>query len=323
MQPIEPAKPLNNAQIGGSFFLYTPMKQLFTKTFYSPQQHIVLLKNRGLLIADEEKAAGYIYNIGYFRLSAYFYPLLKFPKEQHQYKPGATFVQALNMYRFDRKLRLLLFNEIEKIEVAIRSCITNAVSEYFNDLFWITNPAYFFNMQSFRYTQDTIDAELKKSKEDFILHFRSAYTDDYPPAWMIAEILPLGLLCRIYTNLKDNVIKKRVAQHFGLQVPVFSSWIVILAGLRNMCCHHCRTWNRELATITTEPRRTKYGWIDSSRTDKRRMYYRICMIRYFLYTVSPNNNFKDKLKTLLAAYPNIDTAAMGFPSDWESEDIWK
>lgn len=277
------------------------MKQLFTKTFYSPQQHIVLLKNRGLLIADEEKAAGYIYNIGYFRLSAYFYPLLKFPKEQHLYKPGATFVQALNMYRFDRKLRLLLFN----------------------DLFWITNPAYFFNMQSFRYTQDTIDAELKKSKEDFILHFRSAYTDDYPPAWMIAEILPLGLLCRIYTNLKDNVIKKRVAQHFGLQVPVFSSWIVILAGLRNMCCHHCRTWNRELATITTEPRRTKYGWIDSSRTDKRRMYYRICMIRYFLYTVSPNNSFKDKLKTLLAAYPNIDTAAMGFPSDWESEDIWK
>lgn len=82
-------------------------------------------------------------------------------------------------------------------------------------------------MQNFRYTQDTIDAELKKSKEDFILHFRSAYTDDYPPAWMIAEILPLGLLCRIYTNLKDNVIKKRVAQHFGLQVPVFSSWIVI------------------------------------------------------------------------------------------------
>lgn len=183
------------------------MKQLFTKTFYSPQQHIVLLKNRGLLIADEEKAARYIYNIGYFRLSAYFYPLLKFPKEQHLYKPGATFVQALNMYRFDRKLRLLLFNEIEKIEVAIRSCITNAVSEYFNDLFWITNPAYFFNMQSFRYTQDTIDAELKKSKEDFILHFRSAYTDDYPPAWMIAEILPLGLLCRIYTNLKDNVLK--------------------------------------------------------------------------------------------------------------------
>lgn len=205
------------------------MKVHFSKTCFTPQQHITLLKDRGLSISDETKAVSYLTNIGYFRLSAYFYPLLEFPKEQHRYKPDATFKKVMDMYRFDRKLRLLLFNEIEKIEVAIRSCITNAVSEYFNDLFWITNPAYFFNMQNFQYTQDTIDAELKKSKEDFILHFRSAYTDDYPPAWMIAEILPLGLLCRIYTNLKDNVIKKRVAQHFGLQVPVFSSWIVILA----------------------------------------------------------------------------------------------
>lgn len=53
------------------------------------------------------------------------------------------------------------------------------------------------------------------------------------------------------------------------------------------------------------------------------MYYRICMIRYFLFTVSPNNNFKEKLKTLLAVYPNIDTGAMGFPIGWENEDIWK
>ena len=45
--------------------------------------------------------------------------------------------------------------------------------------------------------------------------------------------------------------------------------------------------------------------------------------RTFQLVSTPNNNFKDKLKTLLAAYPNIDTAAMGFPSDWESEDIWK
>lgn len=177
-------------------------------------------------------------------------------------------------------------------------------------------------MQNFQYIQDKIDAELRKSKEDFILHFQSSYTENYPPAWMIAEILPLGMLCRIYTNLKDNVIKKRIAQHFGLQVPVFSSWIIVLAGLRNMCCHHCRTWNRELAVITTEPRKTKFGWIDSSLTDKRRMYYRICMIRYFLFTVSPNNSFKDKLNALLAVYPSIDIGAMGFPAGWENEDIW-
>lgn len=67
----------------------------------------------------------------------------------------------------------------------------------------------------------------------------------------------------------------------------------------------------------------KFRWIDTARTDKRRMYYRICMVRYLLFTVSPNNTFKDKLKVLLAAYPNIDVRAMGFPTNWEDEDIWK
>lgn len=111
------------------------MKTPFSKTCYTPQQHITLLKTRGLLIPDEQKAISYLTNIGYFRLSAYFYPLLEFPKERHRYKSDASFTKVINMYRFDRKLRLLLFNEIEKIEVAIRSCITNYASLDFGNLF--------------------------------------------------------------------------------------------------------------------------------------------------------------------------------------------
>ena len=96
----------------------------FQKSFYTVRQHLDLLRARGLQIDDESKAI-YITNIGYFRLSAYFYPLLQIPKENHQYKMGSNFKQVMEMYRFDRKLRLLLFNEIEKIEFAIRSSIVN------------------------------------------------------------------------------------------------------------------------------------------------------------------------------------------------------
>lgn len=80
------------------------MKVHFSKTCFTPQQHITLLKDRGLSISDEPKAVSYLTNIGYFRLSAYFYPLLEFPKEQHRYKPDATFKKVMDMYRFDRKL---------------------------------------------------------------------------------------------------------------------------------------------------------------------------------------------------------------------------
>lgn len=227
------------------------------------------------------------------------------------------------MYRFDRKLRLLIFNEIEKIEVAIRSCITNYASVDFNNLFWLTNKDYFSNKTKFQTTLAVIDKELQSSNEDFISHFNATYQEKYPPAWMITEIIPFGSLSHIYMNLENKKLKKRIAQHFGLQAPVFTSWLIVLGGLRNMCCHHSRMWNRELPISPTAPKYMKFGWIDSSLTDKRRMYYRISMIRYFLFTVSPSNRFKEKLKALLTAYPSIDAKAMGFPANWENEDIWK
>jgi len=95
------------------------MKVSYLKTCTLPPDLIPVLKSRGLAIADEARAIAYLSNIGYFRLSAYLYPLLDTPKENHIFKSGSTFDMALDMYRFDRKLRILLFNEIEKIEVAI------------------------------------------------------------------------------------------------------------------------------------------------------------------------------------------------------------
>jgi abortive infection bacteriophage resistance protein len=145
LSPSAPAKPLNNAQIGGAFYFCTCMKMNYSKKCTLPVDLIPLLKRRGLSITDEQKAINYLTNIGYFRLSAYFYPLLKEPKSNHRYKDEATFRMALDMYRFDRKLRILLFNEMEKIEVAIRSAMNNWVSDALNDVFWMTNPIHFNN----------------------------------------------------------------------------------------------------------------------------------------------------------------------------------
>nr|WP_235305802.1 Abi family protein [Segatella copri] len=52
------------------------------------------------------------------------YPFLKVQKETHQFKDGTTLQQVLNLYRFDKKLRMLLLYEIEKVEIAIRRAIT-------------------------------------------------------------------------------------------------------------------------------------------------------------------------------------------------------
>ena len=109
-------------------------------------------------------------HIGYFRLSAYCYPLLDEPKTNHLYKTGATFNKVMSMYLFDRKLRILLFNEIEKIEVAIRSAMNNWISDRLNDVFWMTDVRHFNNHSMFVKRLAIIESELEKSSEDFIVH---------------------------------------------------------------------------------------------------------------------------------------------------------
>lgn len=64
------------------------------------------------------------------------------------------------------------------------------------------------------------------------------------------------------------------------------------------------------------------SWI-SLPTDALRIYFNLCIIKYFLNIISPQNDMTSKIKTLLTAYPGIDVAAMGFPRGWDNEPLWE
>lgn len=294
----------------------------YTKTYASPTQLVSLLRSRGLAIRDEARAKEYLRHIGYYRFSAYLFPLLTTPKENHVFKSGSTFDNALDMYRFDRHLRLLMFNQIEKIEVAVRSSIVNITSRETGNPFWMTDPSCFYDAKLFVKTKQLIDTELAKSREEFIEHFRNTYSEPYPPAWMLAEILPLGVLTKIYENIKSNQIRKKIAQEFSLNAPVFMSWMTIITVTRNNCCHHSRVWNRTFALRALTMRRMTRPWI-STNVNQQKVYFSLCIIKYFLDIISPKNDMTSKLQSLLSEYPTIDINAMGFSMSWEQEALWQ
>ena len=161
---------------------------------------------------------------------------------------------------------------------------------------------------------DLIDAELRRSREDFIVHFKQTYSDPYPPAWIMAEVLPFGVITNIFSNIKVARIKKRISQKFGLQVAPFESWLTIIALTRNSCCHHARVWNKQNTIRPMLPNRMSGRWI-TLQTDPMRTYFDLCIIKYLLNVIFPQNDMTDKLKTLLIAYPGIDAVAMGFPDE--------
>ncbi len=305
----------------GVVFIYT-MTTKFHKTFRNPADIVALLQDRGLNIDNPGRAEHYISNIGYYRLSAYLYPLLQMPKEAHRYKAGSKFQDALNLYRFDKKLRIFLFNEIEKVEIALRSALANIVAEETGNIFWMTDSTLFANADKFNRTMVLVDRELKSSKEEFILHFKEKYSNAYPPSWILVEILPLGVVTRIYENLADNALKKKVSTRFSLPVPVFISWMTIITLTRNTCCHHARVWNKVNPITPMIAKKLSRPWINPL-VSPNKTFFDICIIKWFVDIISPNNNMKGHLQQLLADYPMIDIKAMGFPTNWQEEPLWK
>jgi abortive infection bacteriophage resistance protein len=290
------------------------------------------LRGRGLVIENEKLAIDYLSHIGYFRLSAYLRPLYRDPKARtHEFKEGATLDRALTLYRFDRKLRILVFNELEKIEVAIRGAMSNIVSDGYGDVFWMTKRESYNNQPyrsgstecfNFEETLKFIISEIGKSKEEFIKHFYRTYQDEYPPAWMIAEIVPMGVLRTIFRNIGETRLQKLVAQEFDLPLNVFTSWFEVLTNLRNMCCHHTRMWNKEISIDPAYPQKRKDSFVSDGNLNKHRIYIRLAIIKYMLNKISPSNNFTDKLNELIGHY-KPDLIAMGFPANWETEPVWQ
>ena len=63
-------------------------------------------------------------------------------------------------------------------------------------------------------------------------------------------------------------------------------------------------------------------WISQS-VSPNRTFFDICIIKWFVDIVSPNNDMKGHLKQLLADFPMIDIKAMGFPTNWQKEPLWR
>jgi len=292
----------------------------YSKVYLTHEAQISLLKSRGLTFADENKALHLLENISYYRFSGYWYPLLA-DKQNHIFKPDAKFENGFNLYKFDRELRKLIISELEKIEIAVRSRMAYELSTT-HDHFWIEDDTLFANQRIYRSTVGKINEEFERSDEDYIIAFKSKYSNPLPPSFMLLEITSFGALSRLYDNLKPGKSRKDIAKIFGLSDMVFASWLHSFVYIRNVCAHHARIWNRWLRVQPLFPRRTRHTWLTDTTVSNNRLYYALSMMLYLLNTVNPKHTFKQKLENLFVKYPNVDRAAMGFPENWRTEPLW-
>lgn len=287
-----------------------------------PEQ-IEKLKNRGLHFPDEKQAANYLSNISYYRLRAYTYPFQNNDDANHPFIKKVSFEDIINLYVFDRRLRLLIFNAIEKIEVALRTQIIYHYSLMYGS-FWHLKPELYNNAEFFKEQIESLQKEIERSNETFIKHYRNTYSEPaYPPCWMSLEVSSIGLLSKMFSNLKKEKCKDEITTHFGLKdVDVLTNWMHCFSVVRNICAHHGRIWNRRLPKITI-PRKTKYTFIADKQIHNNKTYAYLCCILYVLNIISPQHSYKDNLIELMRTCPMQQDKAMGFPKNWQQELLWQ
>lgn len=287
------------------------------------EQQITMLKERGLIVPDEKLAINYLKNISYFRLVNYLRPMER-DKELHLYKPNSSFENAITLYSFDKELRGIIFAAIQSIEIALRSKIIHYVSLKYG-AFWFMDSSFFKNQDVYEQIIITIKNELIRSKEDFIIEHNSKYTvPSMPPIWKTLEVTSFGTLSKLFCNIKDNAVKKQIAREFNIpQHIILESWVKCAVSMRNYIAHHSRVWNRNFPIMPQCNASFRGEWIKNTDFPPMKLYPQLCYIQYMQKQICNNWDFKQRLKTLLKQYANVDIVAMGFPLDWENEPLWR
>jgi len=299
---------------------------MYTRHALTIDEQIDQLSRRGLII--DEDAVHFLSHISYYRLAGYWWPMQKEPKDQHVFKEESKFSDVISLYNFDRELRVIVFDAIEKIEISLRTKLIYHLSHEFGP-WWFQNLNIYQDVPQAVKTLAVLEEEIERSKDVFIKEHNKKHKDDkrFPPSWKTLELTSFGALSRIYGNLNNNIKSKdTIAREFGVVNHTFlPSWLQSIAQIRNYCAHHSRLWNKNLPgrpKLLSNPPRL---WIKDVPQEKEwhMLYIHLCCIKYILNIFQPQNHFTSQLIDLFRKYPSVDPNALGMKESWEREELWK
>lgn len=321
----------------------------YNKPHLSFQEQLNLLKSRGLEITNDKISLEYLSRLGYYRLSGYLYPFrellslpihttkLTRPSRKDEFMKGATFQAAVELYVFDKRLRLLSLDAIERIEVAFRVDIAYLLGK--KDRFAYVNPTLLHGSFSKRIDPKTGKTKhyewlakhnqlIDRSKEDFVKHYKDKYGLPLP-IWVAIELWDFGMLSTFYKGMTVND-KMTIAVKYGIRDwQIMESWLRCLNYVRNVAAHHSRLWNRNLIDQPKLPKKGSIPQFDcliANTHTTSRIYIVLCILAYFMDYVCPRSSWINRVTDLLHSFPenlHVHIQDMGFPKDWEHHTPWK
>ncbi len=281
-----------------------------------------LLLTRGLIAPSKQAVVEKLQAVSYYRLSAYWYP---FRQPDDILRPGTTLETVWRRYTFDRQLRLLVLDGIERVEISVR---TQLVFQHTlkHGPFGYRDRAKLpgLNVSGHRDLLNRINEEATRSREDFVRHFFAKYTSETDlPLWMACELMTFGAMFTLFRGV-ETAIQQTIAAEYGVADRVLDSWLATFNQVRNLCAHHARLWNRAFGVRPQIPRPNKHpAWHRPVAVTSDRLFGVMTVLHYLLRQVAPQSEWRQRWEALLARYPEIPIAAMGFPANWKDSPLWQ
>lgn len=301
----------------------------FEKPSLSITEQADLVIGRGLICDDRARLEKYLSTIGYYRLSAYWLPF-EYPSDtpntrNHRFRSDTTFEKVLALYVFDRKLRMLVMEAMERIEVAIRTRWANALAVRHGSHAYMQSEL-FKNPWQHSHDLGKIASNLEGSKESFVAHYRRQYKQPFlPPIWAVVETMTLGALSRWFQNTDDTAVKKEVSQAFNMPtIEILEQVLHALTPVRNICAHHGRLWNRRFTMSLPRIKKIQNRLVPPDAADAKAHYVFnfLVVLDTLMMATSPGSTWTRRVMALIEALEG-GPAPMGFPENWRDQEPWR
>lgn len=213
---------------------------LVTKEFKTIDQQIEILKNKGLIIGDENKTYDILLKENYFFINGYRRLFMNSPSDK-TFVSGATFDELYALFQFDRYSRNIFFKNLLIIENRLKSVISYQLSKKYGykEKDYLNYRNFTQNPEKKRKVKDVIEKmkrqiRINTCRHNATMHYLNNY--GYIPLWILVKVLSFGMVCELFTILKDED-KLEIASIFNISVEYLEDFLPILSNYRNLCAH--------------------------------------------------------------------------------------
>ena len=219
------------------------------KDFYTYDQQIEKLKEKGLIIQDEVTAIQFLKLEGYYNVINGYSP--NFKTKQGTFCKGTTFEDVCYLYAFDKDLRSIIYKHTSSIETHVKALIAHEFSRVHgvDEKTYLRSECFTSKSNSVEAVSRLID-ECNTTITEALNHNSNKYrqyiahnynTHGHVPLWVLIRALSFGTISIFYKNMIDSE-KDLIAENYHVTAEQLANMLEVVVSYRNIVAHGERTF---------------------------------------------------------------------------------